>query len=486
MKRILFMGILILCLLLGTMGNAEKGQLLTFKAHILGENEDVPSETIYAIHEINWLVVCNPAYLKDNLNAFEELDTWVFAEDALIIVVPSMDNDNEVELDTTIDDLSVPLSVLVLSKEAKINADGPVTCFVDKNGRLLMNEAAGDPFAEEMIRCYQDLKETMGESDTAASTKENQPESPTETAPEMNDPESVPETKNNAQSITGRTVHDAPFDSASAFASSYVNAFAVCDAGTFENTLEQLVDIDTFCAQQLRGSNFFIFVKNGDPSVLRDSAMSFIRDAAIVLVDDGPAISTLVAPALYIADWDGTVLTEPMNIEEIEAFCYKYSDLIAQKSADALNGLKGRKFMPLQVTDMNGEKKSTDEIFSQNKLTVVNIWETTCNPCLAEMKDLSKLNASLLERGARVVGFLADQATDEDKSVDELIGESQKLMSEENADYDNYVTGADIMKQVPFSGTPLTLFIDQEGRIVAAPVFGAYMDQVEKTVDSLL
>lgn len=59
MKRILFMGILILCLLLGTMGNAEKGQLLTFKAHILGENEDVPSETIYAIHEIRNCKILN-------------------------------------------------------------------------------------------------------------------------------------------------------------------------------------------------------------------------------------------------------------------------------------------------------------------------------------------------------------------------------------------------------------------------------------------
>ena len=61
------------------------------------------------------------------------------------------------------------------------------------------------------------------------------------------------------------------------------------------------------------------------------------------------------------------MLTDSMNIEEMEAFCYKFSDLLAQKSGDALNSLKGRIFMPLQVTGMDGEKRSTDEIFSQSQ-----------------------------------------------------------------------------------------------------------------------
>ena len=44
---------------------------------------------------------------------------------------------------------------------------------------------------------------------------------------------------------------------------------------------------------------------------------------------------------------------------------------------------------------------SSDELFSKNKVTVMNFWFTTCKPCVGELGDLEKLNQELAERGGR-------------------------------------------------------------------------------------
>lgn len=482
MKRALLWSFLVLCLLAGVLGSAERGQKLLFRGHILGDSEEVSSETLAAGHEINWMVVCSADFLRANLDAFESLDGEVYAEDALMAVVPSMEEEKETELDEAVNALNTAISVIVLSKDARVNAKDPVTCFVASNGLLLANEMPGDPFASEMLSCYQELKLTEGEGfEDAEQTAEA--EAPA-VEPRENGPATALRTSGNGLSVTGTTLDGEGFDSVAAFASGYVNAFAVCENGTLQSELDHLSDIAGYCAEQLNGANFFILVKGGELSELREAAMNMPGQPTLVLADEGP-LSDL-NEALYLVDWDGQMLAGPMQFAEEEGFCYQYGDLLAQRATDALNGLKGRKLMPLLVTGADGEKKSTDDIFAESRLTVVNIWETTCDPCLSEMSDLSRLNATLAEQGGKVVGFLADRATDNEKSIEELISAGQQLMSEHNGTYESFVTDPDIMKQVPFTGTPVTLFVDREGQVVANPVFGAYMDQVEKTVESLL
>ena len=484
MKRILFCILSILCLFIYSLCIAEKGQKLTFNAHILGENEVVTAESLYSAHEINWVIVCSTDYLKNHLDNFEEIDSEIYAEDVLLVVVPFVDEAAEMEL---YQNLNTTFSVAVLTKDAKVNADQPVTCFVDTNGRLLLNEAPGEPFTAEMLDRYHELKLTDGEGfDMEDQTVVNETKPQADTGNIPNTTESSSQTNGNRFSITGLTINGEKFDSSAAFSCCYVNAFAVCESGTLEKDLEFLLTVNSYCTEQLKGSPFFIIVKGSDLSALDNIAAYFGEQTSIVLADNGSSASGLHTSALYMADWDGNLLAEPIALEDEEVFCYKYSELLVSKASDAMNSLKGRKFAPLMVTGENGEKRSTDEIFSENQLTVVSIWETTCNPCIVEMNDLNRLNDYLRDRGGKVVGFLADRATDSDKTVDELIETGRQLMNSENAHYDNYVTDSDIIRQVPFSGTPITLFVNQEGRIAADPVFGVYIDQIEKAIESLL
>ncbi|MCI8811517.1 MAG: TlpA family protein disulfide reductase, partial [Oscillibacter sp.] len=49
-------------------------------------------------------------------------------------------------------------------------------------------------------------------------------------------------------------------------------------------------------------------------------------------------------------------------------------------------------FITFEGTDLDGNTVS-QEIFSQSKLTMVNVWATYCNPCLSEMPGLGELAA---------------------------------------------------------------------------------------------
>ena len=53
------------------------------------------------------------------------------------------------------------------------------------------------------------------------------------------------------------------------------------------------------------------------------------------------------------------------------------------------------KFPSFTGKDLDGNDVNSDELFSKNKVTVMNFWFTTCKPCVGELGDLEKLNQEL-------------------------------------------------------------------------------------------
>ncbi len=54
--------------------------------------------------------------------------------------------------------------------------------------------------------------------------------------------------------------------------------------------------------------------------------------------------------------------------------------------------------------DLDGNAVDSKKLFAKNKVTVVNFWFTTCNPCVGELKDLQALNKKLQKKGGEVIG----------------------------------------------------------------------------------
>lgn len=74
------------------------------------------------------------------------------------------------------------------------------------------------------------------------------------------------------------------------------------------------------------------------------------------------------------------------------------------------------------LKDMQGNTV-TEAIFRKNKLTLVNVWATTCSPCMDEMPDLENLSQDYSDKDIGFLGFAADgndAAPQAKKSLQEL------------------------------------------------------------------
>lgn len=67
--------------------------------------------------------------------------------------------------------------------------------------------------------------------------------------------------------------------------------------------------------------------------------------------------------------------------------------------------------------DFNGNEVSND-IFAENKVTMINIWGSFCQPCIEEMPALQTISEDMKAQGVAIVGVLGD-AMDSDGNLDE-------------------------------------------------------------------
>ena len=140
--------------------------------------------------------------------------------------------------------------------------------------------------------------------------------------------------------------------------------------------------------------------------------------------------------------------------------------------------------------DFDGNDVSSDELFSKNKVTVVNFWFTTCKPCVEELGDLDALNKELAEKGGEVVG-VNSYTLDGDETA---ISDAKDILSKKGATYRNIWFGSDTEAGQFTAGLfsfPTTYVVDQNGNIVGQPIMGGITsadqkDALNKLIDQAL
>ena len=131
-------------------------------------------------------------------------------------------------------------------------------------------------------------------------------------------------------------------------------------------------------------------------------------------------------------------------------------------------------FGTFTAKDLKGNEV-TQEIFAQNKLTMVNIWATFCGPCISEMPVLGQLAQVYKDKGVGIVGIPVD-ITDEKGNVDDyLFDEAVDIVASTNADYVHIVPVESMFvnKLAAVITVPETIFIDSEGNQVGDSYLGA-------------
>ena len=81
-------------------------------------------------------------------------------------------------------------------------------------------------------------------------------------------------------------------------------------------------------------------------------------------------------------------------------------------------------FKEMKTEDINGNKVDSS-IFSKYKLTVVNVWNTGCTPCVGEIPTLDKLNKEYEKKGVSIKGLLLESGVglndEEKKTVEDIL-----------------------------------------------------------------
>lgn len=73
----------------------------------------------------------------------------------------------------------------------------------------------------------------------------------------------------------------------------------------------------------------------------------------------------------------------------------------AQSAGMTAKAEGAEKFPSFNGKDLDGNDVNSDELFSNNTVTVVNFWFTTCKPCVGELGELRRLTRSWRKRAAR-------------------------------------------------------------------------------------
>lgn len=138
-------------------------------------------------------------------------------------------------------------------------------------------------------------------------------------------------------------------------------------------------------------------------------------------------------------------------------------------------------YITFEGTDLEGNTVS-QEIFTQSKLTMVNVWATYCNPCLREMPGLGELAAEYDRSEFQIIGIVSDVWEGEDQALVE------SLVQETGAAYPHLLSNDSVSRAIlsSVSGVPTTFFFDGEGAYLGGVVGSAEKSKWEEIVNELL
>ena len=134
-----------------------------------------------------------------------------------------------------------------------------------------------------------------------------------------------------------------------------------------------------------------------------------------------------------------------------------------------------------ESTDLDGNAVRSEDLFRENRITMVNLWGTWCGNCLNEMAELAAIHTRLREKGCGVIGVEFEQ-----KPIEAIEGQIRAVLADNGVEYPNVLFPADNPIFTAVQYYPTTFFVDSEGMILTYPIQGAMVSEYEPTVEKLL
>ena len=138
--------------------------------------------------------------------------------------------------------------------------------------------------------------------------------------------------------------------------------------------------------------------------------------------------------------------------------------------------------------DLAGNKISS-ELFSDNKITMINIWGTFCGPCIREMPSLAKLSEENKSKGVEIIGIPIDIVDDWGKLDANTKSDALMIIKQTGVKYKNVVPTIEMFQTFlrGIQAVPTTIFVDKNGKQIGQAYLGARSQKDwQKIIDKLL
>ena len=130
--------------------------------------------------------------------------------------------------------------------------------------------------------------------------------------------------------------------------------------------------------------------------------------------------------------------------------------------------------------DLAGNEIDSESLFAQADVTMINVWQTGCQPCVNEMAELQALADEYAEKGCQVVTYCSD-AFDEDAERIEL---ASNIMSDYSLTTMRFDDSFDDV--LPVRATPTSFFVNRDGVLLSKGIEGTQTDLYGKFFDFYL
>jgi len=128
--------------------------------------------------------------------------------------------------------------------------------------------------------------------------------------------------------------------------------------------------------------------------------------------------------------------------------------------------------------DLNGNEIDSASLFGQADVTMVNVWQTGCYPCVEELPELQKLADEYADKGCQVVTYCIDTVNDDTiNRASELTSDCSFVTLVQNSDLDN---------AVEIEATPTSYFVNRDGVLLGQPVEAALVNYYGRFFDFFL
>ena len=168
-----------------------------------------------------------------------------------------------------------------------------------------------------------------------------------------------------------------------------------------------------------------------------------------------------------------TVEEQPEDTEEQPENAEEQPEDTEEQSAE--QSTEGA-FEKMSLTNLAGDEIDKT-IFEGHDLTVINVWATSCKPCLSEMPELAKLSDEYEQNGGQVqiIGLCTDLVDMNANRVDSQIELANQIVELTGADYTHLVPDDEMLNFLMENiiGVPTTFFVDSQGKEVGESVIGA-------------